>query len=398
VSISPPSIESINDAIIAQLEVQFNQTIPLLPKAFNRVLARVLAATVVILYKYGGFIFLQMFVQTATINATEINGRNLSPLKEWGRLIGLGDPVAATQAELTVRVTVTNQVGQLNSGSQLVNNATGVTYITLATVLLNAATVDVTVRAVSDQSGGRGAGTIGNLDVGTELPFANPLANIVRTAVVVGAVTTGANGETTEAYRQRIIDRFQRRPQGGAYADYRLWGEEVAGIINCYPYTGSTPGTVEVYSEATVASSGNADGIPTAAQLQAVLDSIELNQAGLPTRRPANAFVYSFGITRSAFDVTVEGLAVDNLADVQADIQTGLEEYFLSVEPFIVGLSTLPRRDTVSQVGAGGVVSSVVTAAGGTVLAVTIELNGSNIQSYAVGKGEKAKLGSLSFV
>jgi hypothetical protein len=82
--------------ITAQLEASFGQAIPIFGKAFARVIAKVLAGVVVILYKYIGFIALQKFVRWASMEETLINGKQLRPLVEWGRLIGVGDPRAAT--------------------------------------------------------------------------------------------------------------------------------------------------------------------------------------------------------------------------------------------------------------------------------------------------------------
>ena len=396
-SIQVPTTAEIADNIIAQLEATLNQTIPLLPKAFNRVLAKALAAVFVLLYKYGGFIFLQIFVQTASIAETVINGTTVSPLIEWGKLIGVGEPVAATNAELLADVTVTNQVGSIISGTQGLNSDTGVTYITIGDVLLDAAVVQITWRAVADQSDGGGAGVIGNLDPGAIVSFADPLANVNRDTVIDSQVVTGADGESTEAYRQRVIDRFQKRPQGGAYADYELWGEEVAGIINVYPYTGD-PGQVNVYSEATEASSGSPDGIPTAPQLQAVADSIELDQAGLASRRPAGAFVNSLPISRIAFDVTVTDLEADDLAQVEADVTTAVEEYFASREPFIPGLSIPPRADRITSSAIAGAIEDVVSAAGGIFQSTALIFDGDEILVFTLGEGEKAKVDSVSFI
>ena len=349
-ALTTPTTQEISDNIISQLQASLNQTIPLLPKSFTRVLAKVLAGVFVILYKYCGFIFLQMFVSGASNEETEVNGKIIIPLQEWGTLIGIGLPVAATQAELLIDITVTNQVGVLPTNSQLIGSTNGVTYITLGAVALSAPVVQVTVLAVADQQGGNGSGVIGNLENGDTLDFVNPLANVARTALVDSQTVTGANVESTSAYRQRIIDRFQKVPQGGAYADYEQWGEEVAGIINCYPYTSSNPGEVDVYSEATVASSGSADGIPTPAQLAAVLDSIEFDLDGLPSRRPANAFVNSLPITRTGFDVDVSGIVdVGDLAQVQTDISTAVTQYFLDAEPFIAGLTFGARSDSITQ-------------------------------------------------
>lgn len=397
-SLTTPTTKAISDNIIAQLEASLNQTIPLLPKSFLRVLSKALAGVFVLLYKYGGFMFLQIFVRTASASETIVTGATLTPLTEWGRLIGVGDPVPATNAELLIDITVETQTGVLPSGTQLVSADNGVTYITIGDVALSSATVSATIRAASDQAGGGGAGAIGNLDPGAIVSFANPLANVSRNTIVTSQVVTGANAESTEAYRQRVIDRFQKRPQGGASADYEIWGEEVAGIINVFPYTSDCPGQVDAYVEATVESSGDPDGIPTEAQLQAVLDSIELDQSGLATRRPANALANTFPITRTGFDVRVTGLLVDNLAQVQADITTAIEEYFLDRGPFIEGLSVLPRRDRITRSAIGGVVDDIVSAAGGIFSSVIVSQNSVNVELYSLGIGEKAKALTVTFV
>lgn len=398
-SLSTPTTKSVSDNIVAQIQTSFGQTIPLLPKAWTRVMAKTVAAVFVLLYKYGGFMFLQMFVRYATLNETEINGRKVSPLLEWGRLIGVSDPESAARAEYIVNITVNNQTGTLPSGTQLIGEKNGVTYLTIGSVALNAATVTATVRASASQDGD-GAGAIGNLLVGDTISFANALANVSRDTTIDSVVVTGVDGEAETSYRQRVIDRFQKRPQGGAYADYEQWGGEAAGIINVYPYTSASPGQVDVYCEASVASSGSPDGIPTASQLQAVLDIINQDANGLASRRNANAFVNSYPITRTGFDIEVQGISgVTNLASVQNSIEDGLVEYFVNAEPYIPGLSVPPRRDGLTINAILGIIETVVTAAGGTFTTATFALSfgGGNLQSYTLGEGEKAKV-SVSFL
>ena len=224
------------------------------------------------------------------------------------------------------------------------------------------------------------------------------MPNVASETVVISQTVTAADKEGTEFYRQRIIDKFQKRPQGGAYADYEDWGEEVAGIINVYPYTSDCPGQVDVYSEATEASSGSPDGIPTTAQLQAVKDSIELNENGLASRRPAGALVNSLPITRRVFDVTVTGLDVEDSATVQQQINEAVAEYFTNSEPFIAGLSILPRLDRITNTGVGGIVDDIVSANGGVFAGVLVQTNGSGVNIYQLQEGEKAKLNDSGVV
>lgn len=396
-SINTPTTKQIADNIIAQLESTLNQTIPLLPKAFNRVLAKALAAVYVILYKYGGFIFLQIFVSKASSLETNINGKTLIPLVEWGRLIGVGDPTPAVNAELLVDITVENQVGTLPVGSQGINATNGVTYITTSDVLLNAPVVQVTVRASRDQAGGDGSGAVGNLDPGAIITFANPLANVAPDMVVVSSVTTGTDGEDIDTeYRQRVVNRFKKRPQGGAYADYEAWGLETEGVINVYPYTGD-PGEVDVYSE--VSTDIDPDGIPPAPTLQAVLDNINLDENGRATRRPANAWVNSLPIDRIGFDVDVIGLTSPNLAEVQQNIEDALEEFFFTREPFIDGLSLFPKTNTITATGVIGVIEDIVSLDGGSFATATFKLDsgGGNLSSYTLGDGEKSKIVDVTY-
>jgi uncharacterized phage protein gp47/JayE len=401
VSLVTTTTQEVADNIIAQLEVSLNQSIPLLPKSFMRVFAKAFAGVYILLYKYAGFSSLQQFVQTATIDETEVNGQLVSPLKQWGNLVGVGDPTAATNAVLTVDINVTNQVGTLLAGAQMVGQSNNVTYLTLTAVTLDAAVKSVQIQAVSDQSGGGGAGTVGNLENGQIVNFAGTQANIQQSATVTGQVVTGAEAEATEVYRKRVLERFQKPPQGGAPSDYEIWGEEVEGIVNIYPYKSKTcPGQIDVYVEATEASSGSADGFPTGAQLQAVLDSIELDQSGLASRRPMGALANTFSISRTAFNVEVLGLVVDNEAQVKLDIEEAISDYLLEAEPFIPGLSVPPKLDVVQEAAIGGAIVDVVNAAGGLfedAFLFVASAPAVNVPLYILGEGERAKLNTVSY-
>jgi uncharacterized phage protein gp47/JayE len=392
-----PTTAQIAANTIVQLEAALSQTIPLLPKAFSRVLAKVLAGVYVTLYKYAGFSLLQQFVSSATMEETLVNGVSLRPLVEWGRLVGVGDPLGATQAELDVEVTVLSQTGSLPGGAQLLHAATGVVYQTVGAVPLDAATVTVTARASSDQAGGDGSGTVGNLEPGQLLQFASPLPNVARGATVTGMDVEGAEGEAEDIYRGRVFLRFRRRPQGGAYADYQQWGAAVAGIRAVYPYTGA-PGEVDVFVEAV----DGPDGIPSGAQLDAVLDALNYDPdeapspTGLANRRPANAAVNVLPIARVAFDVEISGLEAVDTAGVLDAIEEGLDEFLRARAPFIVGLSSLPRLDRVTQGAVAGVANEIAEANGASVASVILRRVGASIQQYTLAHGELAKLGSLT--
>lgn len=396
-SLPIPTTQQLSEGAVAQLEATLSQTIPLLPKAFIRVLVKVLSGQGTLLYKYCGFIFLQLFVRHATIEETTVNGKTIRPLVEWGRLLGAGDPIAAVRAEHIIDVTVTNQTGELAANQLLVRSESGVTFRVISAVPLTDAVVQATVRAVSDQDGGDGSGSIGNLEAGDILTFAQSPSNVATEATVASTTIQGSDAEDAEVYRARVLRRAQEQPQGGAYADYRVWAESVAGILHAYPYTGD-PGEVDVYIEATVASSGDPDGIPTEAQLDAVSAAIELNETGLAKRRPANAAVNVLPITRTAFDVEINTLDGEDVTAMQDAIEQGIDEYLRIREPFIVGLSVLPRLDRITRAAISGVVDTIVSAAGGTIASVKLLEDLGEIDSRSLGIGEKAKLGTVTYV
>jgi uncharacterized phage protein gp47/JayE len=385
---TPPTTAEVSENAVAQLEASLEQTIPILPKSFNRVLAKVLAGVAVILYKYAGWIFLQLFVAHASASWVTVLGRRFRPLVEWGRLVGLGDPQPAQPTELTVAVTVLVQSGDLKTGTSLVRSDTQVIYQVLSPVALNAPTVQVRVRAVAGPGGSDGAGTVGNAPDGTVLEFANTPPNVGPQATVVTTVVQGTDAEDIEtSYRPRVLRRFQEVPQGGAYADYRIWAEGVTGIIHAYPYKGA-PGEVDVYVEADPVSSGSADGIPTGAQLTAVGDAIQL-----ANRRPVGAAVNVLAITRTAYAVQITGLSPAT-AEMKALVEQGMDQHLRSREPYIDGLSVLPKIDRITTAALGGVVEQIVAAEGGQVSQITL-VGGPVV---TLGHGVKAKLGTVTYL
>jgi hypothetical protein len=270
----------------------------------------------------------------------------------------------------------------------------------MADVSLDADPETVNVLAVSDTDNNGGAGTIGNRNVGSgvtgdKLEWASPIAQLDSDggAHCTVAVVTAADAESEVAYRSRVVDRWAGRAEGGAYSDYQSWATEENGIINAYVYTGDQPGMVDVFIEADEASSGDPDGIPTTAQKEAVEDLIEADSSGLASRRPVSAIVTVHKIFRQGFDVEVTGLLPDT-EETKTGIENALDDYFRGREPFILGLSKLPRLDRVTQAAVSGVVDDTAAAFGATVTSVALKLNSQSISAITLGRGQKAKLGS----
>lgn len=397
-ALETPTTKEISDNIVNQISVSINQTIPLLPVAFTRFLAKVLAGVFILLFKYIGFNFLQIFVRTASFQETTILGKKVTPLIDWGILIGVGSPDAGTPSELIVDITVINQVGSLPAGTQLTSNKNGITYLLLSPVTLDASIVQGTIRASTDIEGNTAVGTIGNLDPGDTVSFVNPLADVERDTLVDSVSVPGLDAETEAAYRQSVIDRFQQIPQGGSGVDYVIWGTEVPGIIRIYPYKG-TPGFVDVFAEANT--DIDPDGFPTAQQLLDVENAIRFDEEGLQTRLPVNVFLNVFSISRKGYTVTVTGLTVSDPVTVEANITAALNDYFLDREPFIDGVTSLPRRDFIKLNNVISIVDDFVSAAGGNFTSAELFITVGSVPvpiQDQLAIGQKAKADAINYV
>jgi uncharacterized phage protein gp47/JayE len=353
-------------------------------KAFLRILSKVLGGVWVLLYQYIGFVLLQMFVKTASNKPVSINGREVTPLKEWGAARNIVQD-AGRASEHTVTVTVLSQGGTLQSGTRLADTATEIIYNVIGAVSLNAATVTATVRSDTP-------GEASNLSNGAVLSFVNALAGVAKDVVVASRTVEGVDEETTEEFRQKVADVYAAPPQGGAYADYRAWAQDVVGVKNAYPYSGGTfsgsgAGHVDVYIEA----STGTDGIPTQGLLDDVLEAINYDVEGIANRRPLNDYVNVLPISRVEFVVRIGNL-VNSTPEAIAAIEAGLESYFVDRAPFILGLTVLPRKDIVSIFEIGGVVGRLASSLGTVASGIVLKQNSVNIETYSLQEGQKAKL------
>jgi uncharacterized phage protein gp47/JayE len=385
-SLQTPQISELRETNIAHIESELDQEDQSLPKSTIRVIATVLAGLFVLLMKYAGWMFLQQFVRWASFRETTVLGRVLVPLRMLGDENGVDPPSEGAVARFTVNVVPITLGSTLKANTAIVDRPTQRIYKTLADTVLSTNPTLVTVTAAK-------SGAIYNVTTSTALHFTSPQSNAQRELAVEAIVIEGQDAEGEDQYRARIDEKKKAPPQGGAHSDYRLWAKEISGITNVYPYNNG-PGKVIVYVEATPASSGSPDGFPTLAQRNAVLARINLPVTGVASRRTINANTSVASITRKALGVEVLGLVVDGpegLAAVKARIEAGCDEYFRACEPYILGLSLPPRRDIITQSALAGVVGDIVAAAEGRVTEVRLLDGATQIRTYSLGRGVRAK-------
>lgn len=127
------------------------------------------------------------------------------------------------------------------------------------------------------------AGTAGNTAAGVGLKLVTPIDGLDSSMTVGPAgITDGAEQETVDAWRARLLERIQQPPNGGTKSDYEAWTLEVQGVTRAWVYPGEMgAGTVTVR----FMRDNDAVPIPDAAAVAAV-------KAYLDTKKPVTAELY----------------------------------------------------------------------------------------------------------
>jgi uncharacterized phage protein gp47/JayE len=397
-SLNIPTTRELKDQFLANLEAALNQTSPLNEKAFLRVLSATEGIVFTSLYKYAVYKTKQILTITAF-------GQGLDDLgAEYGVT---RKPAESTVLTATLPGTDTTIIPQT---VDFIGDANGVRYFLDSSYEIGDPTSGVAEMTMTAET----AGTVGNLQEGDTLKIGTQVAGAETTAtvaVITGETTailnTGADEETDEAYRVRILDEVRAICGGGNAADYRKWAQEVGGVARAYPYAGkpvellleSTPPDRTVYVEADTTI--DPDGIAPQSLLDEVRDTITTDPTTGLARQPlglTDDTLYIESISRTAFYVQITSLSVgsDIEADVKDNIEEALTQYFRSIAPFVDGLdSVLDRDDKITDLTVSNVVQDVLSEAGGTANSVAFGLSeGESIPEYQLSPGELAKLAS----
>lgn len=268
------------------------------------VLARMHAGAMHGLYGYLDWLAAQLMVDTA----------ELEHLERWASIWGVARKAAA---KASGSATLSGTDGVTVPAGTVLARADGIEYTTDSDATIAAGTVNATVTA---QEGG----AAGNAAAGTQLNLVSAIAGIQSAAVVAtGGLTGGTDTEADEDLRTRVLRRIQRPPHGGADFDYVTWALEVAGVTRAWVYPGELGlGTVTVRF---MMDDTYADGIPQAADVQAVQDHID-------AVRPVTADLSVVAPVAVPLDMTIQ-LSPNTVAVQQAVEQEILDLLQREAEP-----------------------------------------------------------------
>ena len=286
---------------------------PLVPNSVGRVLADANGGNAHLALQYLDWLSLQLLPDTAETRF----------LDKWANIYLVNADGSRGRKQATYaagQITATGTTGTvLPSGTRLTGpTSAAVAYETVADLTLGAALAAVAVRALD-------AGAAGNLDAGTRVSLAIGAAGVSGQSVVVGAggLTGGADEETDDELRVRVLARIRQPPMGGDADDYVNWALEVAGVTRawCAPNEVAV-GTVtlRVMCDDLRASSG---GLPTAGDLAAV-------QAFVDTVRPVT--VKEFFVVAPTFQpvnfaiINMQGDSVALRNAIAASVKTMLRQ------------------------------------------------------------------------
>lgn len=159
------------------------------------------------------------------------------------------------------------------------------------------------------------AGAAGNASAGTGLNLVYPVAGISAAAVVAASgLAAGADAETDDRLRARLLQRIQNPPAGGAQHDYEGWAMAIAGVERVWVvplHAGA--GTVGIIILAT----GGA--LPSAPLIAAV-------QAAIDTQRPVTAVATVLAPATQTVNLTI-GLSTDTAA-IRAAVLAEVADFF----------------------------------------------------------------------
>lgn len=289
-----PTLEQLVDRVQSDIETRMGIVGASLRNSFTKLFGKVIAGVAHLLHGHLAYNAQQLFPDTA----------ESSSLARWASIWGI-TRVAAEFASGEITITGTDGVF-IPSGTEFVSSD-GVTFVTTEDATISGSTVVVGIRASS-------AGADGNAALGTVLTFSSPIVGAETEATVTSEIAGGADEESDDSLRARLLDRIQNPPLGGTKADYETWANEVAGVTRAWAVPRLLgEGTVGIYI---VNDDDEEDIIPPDSTVKAVSAYIE-------TKKPVTASHYVFAPTAEVidFDITVSPLTPAVTAAIQGELQ-----------------------------------------------------------------------------
>lgn len=310
-----PTLSELRQAALDDVAASLKGSDPLLRFAVLRILAIITA---------GGMNQQYGYLDRIARDSVPFTARD-EALYAWGSLKDINlKPATAARGSTTFSDCDPDIL--IAAGSLLVRGD-GIEYLTDADVTTDGAGSAVVAATCMTE------GADGNCPINTVLTLGNAIAGIQTDSKVSTAFVGGADIETQDEFRDRMLQAFRAPPQGGAAADYVEWAEQVAGVTRAWvkPLLMGA-GTVGVYFMMDDVRSAF-DGFPQGTNGVAALEGRAAPATGdqllvadyIYPREPVPALVYLLAPTNEPVNFTIHGVAD---AGVRTAIAAAIKEVF----------------------------------------------------------------------
>lgn len=233
-----PTLKALRELNRSNIVAQMNSG-AIIPNSIERVFADSNAGLAFLSLLYLDYIAQQVMPDTATDWLPRY-------ADIWLTNNGGGQKPAALASGTITTTGITNTI--IPSGAVLIGgsipsttggNPTVISYQVTAQTTVGAGPTPVPIAAIT-------AGTVGNVDSGTTLTWSPAIAGVNGAATVV-TLGGGADQETLDELRARLLQRIRQPPMGGDADDYVAWATSVAGVTRAWTSPLEMgPGTVTV--------------------------------------------------------------------------------------------------------------------------------------------------------
>ncbi|EFJ8793646.1 baseplate J/gp47 family protein [Escherichia coli] len=175
-----------------------------------------------------------------------------------------------------------------------------------------------------------------NAPANTALSLDSAIDGVDNTVIATEAITGGANMESQEAFRQRVLQAYQSIAEGGSEDDYKRWALEVSGVTRAWVAPRLLgAGSVGLYFMCDGDDRTNhgfpegTDGVATKETYhygKATGDQLRVADYIFPLR-PATTLVWACSPLKHVIDFDIGGIP-DADADTVKAIQDAIDEVF----------------------------------------------------------------------
>ena len=202
-------------------------------------------------------------------------------------------------------------------------------------------------------------GTAGNIAAGSLATLSSPVKGVQTTGSVSTAFTGGADIETQDEFRSRVLDAYQNPGGYGTAADYKEWSEAVAGVTRAWVVpNGFGSGSVVIYvmmDDANAAEGGFPQGTDGASSndtryTTATGDQLTVANA-VWEKEPATPLVVVCAPIAQATDFVISDLGSENTEANQALIKEALQDMFLRLSGPGVTIHENAWQEAIAAIG-----------------------------------------------